>query len=621
MARSVAWIVTPIFMGRVGLPVVPLPSLYPLATRRVDPGERPHPAAERGDGYRARAMGSLDGRLDDGSTPGAGQGSPGARSDVATLLGLVVLAAVVRVGALLRTDVIFNDGPIFLGIAEEMAAGEWHAALAHDQHPGYPLLVRVAMIGAADSFDAAVGVSLVFGTGAVLALHAFLRRAWDRRVAAVGAVLLALNPYAARFSADVQTEPVYLFFFLLAVTAVFAALRGGDARLAVGAGLLSGLAYSVRPEGLGVAGVGGLLAGVAWIRGSWTGGRTARWLGALAAGAGVLVLPYVLFVRSVSGSFRLSQKKSLLTILGVDPVELDEIAGGAFLPSIELLGAVVVIGALWLVGARLRGTAAVRVRVGATALAAVVAGAVAAAAALAPGSLGTFLAVYVSTIRPEVALLGLVGIVGGVSRPPSGRTLFVALLVGSYSALLFGLLLTYGYVSRRHALPPLTLLLGYAGAGAWVLIDGLAARLAEAGVPGDRARRGAVVAVVAALALIALPKAWHDHRAEERAARTAAEWLRENTEGEGALASSRLKHGWYAGRRWLPLRQGDHPKSLQQLHAEGVRFVLVDSRSGPAPGTWSTEPVDPAAVVPVERHTTRDGSESAVVYELVVPSR
>ena len=57
-------------------------------------------------------------------------------------VGLFGLALVVRLGALIRTDVIFNDGPVFLQIAAQMQAGQWHTAFAHDQHPGYPLWVR-----------------------------------------------------------------------------------------------------------------------------------------------------------------------------------------------------------------------------------------------------------------------------------------------------------------------------------------------------------------------------------------------------------------------------------------------------------------------------------------------
>ena len=54
---------------------------------------------------------------------------------------LLVVAALLRVYAWLHTTAIFNDGPIFVYIAEAMRDGDWTAVLRHPYHPLYPLAV------------------------------------------------------------------------------------------------------------------------------------------------------------------------------------------------------------------------------------------------------------------------------------------------------------------------------------------------------------------------------------------------------------------------------------------------------------------------------------------------
>jgi len=547
--------------------------------------------------------------------------------DARVWLGLLAVALVVRIGTLIRTDVIFNDGPMFLRLAAWMQAGRWHDAFAHDQHPGYPLFIRLAQTVFGEPYPAAIAVSMLFGCASVLVLYGFLRQGWDRRVAALGALMLAVNPYAARFSADVQTEPVYLFFFLASVALLFAALRRASPGLAAAAGVMTALAYLTRPEGAAVIVVGVALAGTAWLRGSWTGRRTLAWLAALVAGAAVFAGPYVAFVRSVSGGFRVSQKKSLLTILEFEPGASAEPAGAAIdaVPTatheilVVVLAALAVACVAFVLG-RIRGRAATRVRVDRVSLGVAIAAIGLLAAILAPGSFGVFAGVVVSTLRPEILLLMAIGIFVRAKNGPTGRTLFVTSIVVLYAVILFGLLVSYGYVSRRHALPPLTLLFGYAAVGALVLIDGMETWLRERGRDARRSRIIAWSTIAGLIVAIALPKAWHAHRAEELGARRAAEWLREHPEPPGKLASDRRKHGWYAARDWMPLWDLGAVKTLDLLDYEGVRFVLAEHDVLDA----SKRPVPPLVGNPrfvlVERWADPSDARPVVLYELVPSS-
>jgi hypothetical protein len=183
---------------------------------------------------------------------------------------------------------------------------------------------------------------------------------------------------------------------------------------------------------------------------------------------------------------------------------------------------------------------------------------------------------------------------------------------------LFGLLVQYGYLSRRHALPPLTLLFGYAATGvlvcAWEIHSrwGVSRALARLDAA---ALAGVVLGLVAA---IGLPKAWHDHRAEELAGRRAAEWLAVQADGRGPIAANRSKLGYYAQAGWRPLRDIDgRPRPLDALAAEQVRWLilegdLLDEHAGPVAELLARPGYHLQA-----RHLAEARGRRAVVFEIV----
>ena len=151
------------------------------------------------------------------------------------------LAVGVRAGAALQTAAIFNDGPLFLRVAGLFHRSEWSEALSHHYHPLYPFLVSLVARLTGELESAGVVVSVVAGALGVLALHTFLRRAFDARVAWVGGVLFALHPYAAIFSADVQSEGLYFSVFLATVAALWRGVTERSVPWAAVSGALAGV--------------------------------------------------------------------------------------------------------------------------------------------------------------------------------------------------------------------------------------------------------------------------------------------------------------------------------------------------------------------------------------------
>jgi hypothetical protein len=495
------------------------------------------------------------------------------------MLVLAALAVALRALIWHRAAVLMNDGPVFLDLAQRFAAGEWRAALSHAFHPLYPLAIAATHAVLPVGWEtAAVTVSALSGGAACAFLYDFLRRAFDPGVAGVGALLLVVHPYAAPFSADVQSEGLYMALFLGAVAWTWRTLEAP--RLATGAvaGLLGGLAYLTRPEGLGVLLVGGALLGGLALRGRRS------WRAAVAGGAGLglvaalVAAPYVLFLEQAAGELRLTGKKSAVEIMTLKTRDRMALEGRRSSPT--------------------------------------------PAAAPPPPqeeslALGEALDDIWRSVRHSFRLDHLILAAFGavaVGAPPALRGAYLLGIVGLYGFVLLGLHLTAGYVSMRHTLPPMLPLLGYVALGVPTLGRVLLAlpwRLAGRGRPAA----GVCFAVGLALLLTASTvMAARPQRDERAATRRAAEWLAERSPER--VAASKERDAYYARTAYVPLPP-NRPGWVDRLVEQGVRYVVVDERTFKRYPRAMGDATDPR--LRVLHRVEANGREALVVEILETP--
>jgi hypothetical protein len=524
-----------------------------------------------------------------------------ASSERALLLALLGFAAALRWLMWSRTVTLFNDGPEFLQLAKSAAAGQWDAVLSHPYHPLYSLLVAGVHAVGFDWESAGVLVGVVGGTVAVAFLFLFLREAFGAQAAWIGASLLAVHSRAVEFSSDVQSDGVYLGFFMAGVWFGWRAWTRRSVRCAAAAGIASGLAYLTRPEGLGLACVLIVLVGLEWLRGSWRLASALRVAGGVATAAALCVAPYVIALQQNTGEWALTHKKSVSQFMGAGPVATDVAAA----PPRSPLHAPAPPSVL---------TARLQLDRGEDGLAVVKA---ASGPARAYASARMLLRTAKSAFRYGMLLLLAAGLVVARGRP-SQRGLFVGAIALAYAVLLYALTFFMGYVSRRHALPPLVPLFGYVGLGAFALASWFASFCSQRGIawPG----RAPPVWIAASIAVLVgageLATQREPRRAEDRAARSAAEWLRDHRP-PAPLAAPRLRLGYYAGMPYVPLVRVDSVSAGSQFDAyldgAGVRYLLLD---------------DPRELETVRRvegtrlrllHSIRQGGREAWVFERVEP--
>jgi 4-amino-4-deoxy-L-arabinose transferase-like glycosyltransferase len=489
----------------------------------------------------------------------------GAR-EAAALLAVVAVAAALRVARWDATDAIFNDGPAFLGIAQAMEAGEWGRALAHAYHPLYSFATLAAHLaaGAAPSREswesAAVAVSIASGIASVVLLWALVRRLFCPTTALVAALLLAFHPTAVRHSADVQSDGLYLALFLASALFAWRALDERRAALAAWAGAFAGLAYLVRPEGLGVALVAGALGALRVFQRRWSPRDAAPWAVALVAGALLVMAPYLVAMRVDTGAWQLTKKKSIARLAGAGapyypPAETEEAtppseppAAGAAVPGPAQAAEPAAAPARWP-----RAVLAAR----------------------------QFEREAIGSLRYEMLLLVALGVWLRRGRPGEVGV-FVLAHVGLYAIVLYALALNAGYVSKRHVVPPASLAFGYAALG----VPALGAALVRAArrLTGRRGDASAPVARALAIGLglalvapFAVGKNFRGNRDMGGAQRGAAEWLAEQPLAKGPVAADKVRVAYYAGAGFVSLRDADVRNLAAWLQGQGARYLITDT--------------------------------------------
>jgi hypothetical protein len=141
----------------------------------------------------------------------------------------------------------------------------------------------------------------------------------DRRIAFLSVLLLAVHPYVRRFSADVLKESTYLFFFTTSLWLILRALRREQLYLFFLVPIVSGLTYLVRPDG--VEPLFAVFFYVIFSKKFSISGRKGTMILLLLLSSCILLLPYLVYLRGVTGEWTLSKTKDISELLGLDLIK------------------------------------------------------------------------------------------------------------------------------------------------------------------------------------------------------------------------------------------------------------------------------------------------------------
>jgi len=260
--------------------------------------------------------------------PAAGSALAQEKPGLAYWVGILSLTLAVRLYLFANYYTINNDGVVYLQAARRFWAGAWLQGLASFYPPAYPVMAALAYPITGDWELAGQLWSLVLGIFALFPLFGLLRGIYGVRVARAALFFYALSPYVARLSLEVRTEVPYLFFSVLALYLLQRGLDGGNAPKFFLAGIIAGLAYLTRPEGIGLVAVGSLFL----LYRGWRSGRLAayaRSAAMLALGFALLAAPYVAYLRWDTGGWAISRKAGLVLSMALARQGVGPDEGGA----------------------------------------------------------------------------------------------------------------------------------------------------------------------------------------------------------------------------------------------------------------------------------------------------
>lgn len=257
------------------------------------------------------------------------------------LIVLMTLISVVRVMQIFAVKAISGDAIIFVAIGKLLHDGDFSLALTTVQHPLYPYLIHLMKYVFSDWFGAAKAVSLFFSILTPFMVYYTVSRITSTWNAFVFALLWIFHPAVSVYSARIATESTYFFFFTGGLLFGYLLIRSNRTIYALLAGLSVGLSYLTRPEGIGLCFIITIFALISVFRKDTYASIMMKKMIVFYVGIFICVTPYIYYISSQAGEFRLSNKKSLAVAMGIKnddvtvPANLDN---KATLPSYAFLG-------------------------------------------------------------------------------------------------------------------------------------------------------------------------------------------------------------------------------------------------------------------------------------------
>lgn len=442
-------------------------------------------------------------------------GSRGWRQRYGVLAAALALTALCQAYIIARSPMIAKDGIGFIRIARSLASDPVATLRTEDQHPGYPAMVLAVerlyhwFIGRPE-FDCYLGAtrlaSATCGLLSTLFLWLFARRLYDQRIANVTVLLAAVWPLFRLNACDSLSDTPHLMFYLAGAWLAAEGLTRGRIAWIAAACIASGLAFWVRPEGLVVGAATIVAFGVRFIQLRSLSRVQILWAGSLtlaALFAAVLVIgPYVFMAGKITSKklpFHRPVSAHAAAIAAAEPTAglMAEPPPGATLPDEfhrpDNFAGVLALGFVELGRELAQGFYYL---------------------ALIPLAVGTFARSRRRPTRPVVLLH--------------------ILLMNGQGILLLLLYLTAGYVSHRHIIPLVAMMLPTAATGTIWLAEEASRRFRFAGSPQ---RALAVAVCIFYIGLV--PKCMRPLHGVYVPVLEAAKWVKAHaTAGDTVLATS-----------------------------------------------------------------------------------
>jgi 4-amino-4-deoxy-L-arabinose transferase-like glycosyltransferase len=236
--------------------------------------------------------------------------SRASKTELILVAGATLSAFLLRVFMLRFGGELTGDGVWYMILGKNLIEGDFRGGLSTYWSPLYPFLIGITSLCFGDLELSGRLVSVVTGSLLVIPVYWLARRLYGKAEAGVAALLTIISPPLVFSSTRVLSESLFTLLFTLGVLAALAALTQKRINLFFFlAGAAFGACYLVKPEAIGF----GMLMVVAALSRkliSQAGDTRSVVAEAVLAALGfaILSLPYILYLRSETGKWTVSEK-------------------------------------------------------------------------------------------------------------------------------------------------------------------------------------------------------------------------------------------------------------------------------------------------------------------------
>jgi hypothetical protein len=208
-----------------------------------------------------------------------------------------------------KDEVVNNDASTYIKLGRLLAAGDFSTGFNSFWTPFYPLVLAIVSLFSSSLMLPAVFVSIIAGSLAAPATYYLIKQSYSRREAVIAAVIAIIYPHLLTSTFNYGTENIYLLLLTFALITGWNGLTKNSTANFFITGLLLGCAYLTRPEAVGYVFFFAPLIFLKNFKGQGVFSRSSvKNVAVLALGLALLAAPYIIYIRSTTGSWSISPK-------------------------------------------------------------------------------------------------------------------------------------------------------------------------------------------------------------------------------------------------------------------------------------------------------------------------
>lgn len=168
-------------------------------------------------------------------------------NDMTWLVLIALVAIAIRIYSLRFFDVISTDGTTYAITAKQILNGDFRGIAISGI---YPCFVAIAGLIIDDIELAGRLVSIFFGILLLIPLYLIGKELFSHKAALLTCLVAAVNPSFVFYSCEVMTQSTYVTIQLAGLLLIWRLFHRQDVITGILAGIMIGLTYMTRPEGL-----------------------------------------------------------------------------------------------------------------------------------------------------------------------------------------------------------------------------------------------------------------------------------------------------------------------------------------------------------------------------------